>query len=90
MYVLNITDDYDNSTNCTQTIDDENNIVNINLKILLLSILGAVVLLSLLGLIIYTTLKPLITNKWWRSFYTQPILLDVSLENLQNVGKAIL
>ena len=32
MYVLNMDDDYDNSTFCTQNIDDENDDIDITLK----------------------------------------------------------
>ena len=63
MYVLKITDDYDNSTNCTQSVDDENIDNNSIIKVLLLSIAGSVFLLSLISLIIRTTLKLLLTYR---------------------------
>ena len=54
MFVLNITDDYDSFTNCT---NNENDDIYINMKFLLLSIAGSIILLSCIGLIIWTMIK---------------------------------
>ena len=60
MYVLNITDDYDNITdNCTIT---ENNIDTI-LPTLLLTILCGLSILCLMSLTVYTLIKPIFKNK---------------------------
>ena len=55
---MNITNDYDSSTNCT---DNENDDINIIVKYLL-SISGSVLLVSLIGFIIYTMMKTLISG----------------------------
>ena len=61
MYVLNITEGYDNITltNCT---DNENNI-DIHIPTLLITIPCGVSFLCLLSLMLYSLIKPLITNK---------------------------
>ena len=61
MYVLNITDEFDSFTNSTEIIDDENNIILLITKVLLLSIPSNVLLMSLIGLIKWTTPNLLIT-----------------------------
>ena len=83
MYIANVTNDYDNFTdydnitftNCTNTEDEDFNIV---FKYLLLSIPGSLLLFSLISLIVYTLFKPLINNKTWRIFYAQNIPYAVS------------
>ena len=57
MYVLNITDDYDNIafTNCTSNENEDNN----SFKYLLPSIASSLVLLYLIFLLIQTLIKPL-------------------------------
>jgi len=62
MYVINITDDYDNITftNCT---NNENEDMNIIFKYLLLSIPTSILLFSLISLMIYILIEPLINNK---------------------------
>ena len=61
MYVLNVTDDYDNITfnNCTH---DENNI-DTNITTLFLTIPCGFSFLGLMSLVIYTLVKLLLTNK---------------------------
>ena len=61
MYVLNITDEYDNRTltNCT---DNENDIDKI-IPSLLLTIPCGLSFLRLLSLMLYTLIKPLFNNK---------------------------
>ena len=86
--MLNITDDYDTFNNCTQSVDNENNVINIILKLLLLLMPSGLLLISLISLIIYTTLKPLLTNKW-TNFYTQPILLDFIIQDHLNAENRI-
>ena len=62
MYVLNITDDYDNITfTICKNIENEDN--NIIFKYLLLSMPSSILMFSLIILMIYTLIKPLITNK---------------------------
>jgi len=58
MYVLNITDDYDNITfsNCT---NNENEDLNNIFQYLLLSIPSSIIIFSLINLMIYTLIKPL-------------------------------
>ena len=60
MYALNITDDYNYFTNCT---NNENKDVNFIIKYLLPSIPANTLLFHLIGLIIYTMIEPIITNK---------------------------
>ena len=62
MFVLNITDDYDNITfsNCTNSENDDK---DSNFKFLLLSKPSSELLVSLRILRIYTLFKPLITNE---------------------------
>ena len=62
MYVLNITDDYDiiTTTNCT----DNENIFDIFMPTLLLSVPCGPSFLCLLSLLLDTLIKPLIPNKW--------------------------
>ena len=62
MNVLNITDENDVFTNSTQLIDDENDNINIILKLLLSSIPIGVLLLFLIGLIIRNTPKRLLSK----------------------------
>ena len=83
MYVLNVTDDYDNVTlndndnitlsNCTK---NENNI-DIFIPTLLFTIPCGLSILYVMSLMIHTLLKPLFNNKWWRSFFTQIIQFTV-------------
>ena len=65
MYLMNITDDHDGLANRTQTIDEENDIIDIILKLLLLSIPSTVLIISLISLTLYRTVKILTTNKHW-------------------------
>ena len=60
MFILNITDDYNDFDNCT---DNKNDHVNIIIECLLLSIPANILLFSLVGLVIYTMIKPVIKNK---------------------------
>ena len=64
MYVLNIVDDCYNYSNSTQLKNDENDIINLIIKLFVLSISGGLLILSLIGLVKYTALKVLKTNKW--------------------------
>ena len=59
MNVLNETTEYNIIDRATQILDNENDNINITLKLLLLSIPCGVLLLSLIGLIIPTMFKPL-------------------------------
>ena len=54
---LNISNDYDSSTNNTGFFDDENDFFNIILKVLLLPIPSVVILPNLISLIIWTTFQ---------------------------------
>ena len=63
MKLLNITDEYDNSTKCTPNLDDENDKIKTITKFLNLSFPGGVILLSRIGLLIYTTLNHFLNNK---------------------------
>ena len=60
MYVLNITDEYDSFSNCT---DNENVVIIIILKYFFSSTPSCALLLSLISLFIWTTLKRLISLK---------------------------
>ena len=73
MYVMDITEDYDNITssnftdfdnitftNCTNI---ENEDLNIIFKYLLLSIPNSILLFSIISLMVYTLIKPLVNNK---------------------------
>ena len=60
--MLKLTDDYDNFTfsNCT----DEENIIDIIIPTLILTIPCGSSFLCLMSSMIYTLTKPLISNKW--------------------------
>ena len=62
MYVLSITDDYDNIT-FTDSRKIENEVNNITLKYLRFSIPSRILLFSLISLMINTLVKHLKTNK---------------------------
>ena len=57
---LNISDDFDGLTNSTQTVDEEDDNIDIILRLLILSIPGGVLLL--IGLVIWTNLEPFFTT----------------------------
>ena len=103
MYVTNITNVYDNitSNNYTDFLNDydnitfniydnckdtENNIAKI-IQALLFKIPCGLSFLCLLSLMVYTLVRPLFNIKWWKSFYTQLIQLDVSQPDPANAAK---
>ena len=59
MFVMNITDEYNDPTNCA---DNRNEDTNIIFKVILLSIASSTSILCLISLINWTILKLLITN----------------------------
>ena len=70
MYVLNVSDDYDNINKCA----DSGNIFDMTIPTLLLTIPCGLSFLCLMSLM----KKPLITSKWyWINFYYQLILFVV-------------
>ena len=60
MYVLNITDDFNNINNCTDNGKED---INIIIKDFVLSLLANLLFFSLMGLVKYTTFEPLIIEK---------------------------
>ena len=60
MYIANVTDDYDNNTftNCT----DNENIIDINIPSLLITLPCGLSFLCLLSLMVYTAIKVLFNN----------------------------
>ena len=75
MYLLNITDDYDNMT-LTKCTDSENNI-DIMIPFLLLTIPCGLSFLCLFSLMVFTSNKPL-KNKRWINFYILIVQFVVS------------
>ena len=61
--MLNNSDNYDSFVNNAYTIDDKNDNISINLKLLLLPLPGGVLLISLIGITIWTMIEPLLPNK---------------------------
>ena len=59
----NITNDYDNISSISNCTNTENEDMNIIFKYLLLSIPSSILLFSIISLMIYTLIKPLINNK---------------------------
>ena len=57
--MFKLTDDYNSFANSKKIVDDENNKLDLILKLLSLSTPGGVSLLSLIGLTVWTTLDPL-------------------------------
>ena len=66
MYIVNVTDDYDNITSNNMTLsnctDNENNI-DIFIPALLLTIPCGISFLCLISLMVYTLIKPLFNKK---------------------------
>ena len=83
MYVINITDDYDNMTliNCT---NNESN-TDIIKPSFLLTIPCGLSFLCLMSLMVFTLFKPLFNNKRLRNFYIHHILSTASLPDPANV-----
>ena len=81
MYITNVID-YDNMTDDSNDTLSSNCAINENnIDIIISAFLFAIPcglsFLCLMSSMVYTLLKPLI-NKWWKNFYTQIILFDVS------------
>ena len=83
MYVLYITDDYDNMTltNCT----NNESITDFITPSLLLTIPCGLSFLCLMSLMVFTLFKPLFNNKRLRNFYTHHIQSTASLSDPANV-----
>ena len=82
MYVLNIPDDYDSFTNCTDNENDDFNVIRNSF----ISInLGGALLISLISLIKWTTLTTLTTTLKWINFNTHSNQFAVLLQHFLNV-----
>ena len=85
MYVINITTDYNSFTVCT---DNENEVIVIIFKYLLLSIPSGILILCLISSIIWAKFKLLLTNKQMDTFRYPTNLFRCVITGPSKCGKS--